>query len=314
MSDINVFINRLRKNARHWSKWARRQGITCYRIYDRDIPEFPVAVDIYEQRVHLQEIETGWQQEEEEHQRWADGIRHAVSEVLELPLDAISFKIRARQRGQAQYEKTGAQGEDFVVSEGGRRFIVNLEQYLDTGLFLDHRNTRRMVGERAKGKRFLNLFAYTGSFTVYAATGGAVSSTTVDMSNTYQEWTRRNFELNGMDLDKHELVRADVFAFLEHAVKTGVKYDLIVMDPPTFSNSKKMAGVLDVQRDHAHLINQCLRLLPAGGELFFSSNLRSFQLEAGELLPCSVKEISALTVPEDYRNKKIHRCFLLAKN
>jgi len=313
MSDINAFINRLRKNARHWSKWARRQGITCYRIYDRDVPEFPVAVDVYEQRVHLQEIDTGWQQEEEEHQRWAEGIRQAVSEVLELPLDAISFKIRARQRGQAQYEKTGAQGEDFVVGEGGRRFIVNLEQYLDTGLFLDHRNTRRMVGERAAGKRFLNLFAYTGSFTVYAATGGAVSSTTVDMSNTYQEWTRRNFELNCMDLGKHELVRADVFAFLEQAVKTGAKYDLIVMDPPTFSNSKKMAGVLDVQRDHAHLINQCLRLLPAGGELFFSSNLRSFQLEADALLPCSVKEISALTVPEDYRNKKIHRCFLLTK-
>jgi len=314
MSDINTFINRLRKNARHWSKWARRQGITCYRIYDRDVPEFPVAVDVYEQRVHLQEIDTGWQQEEEEHQRWAEGIRRAVSEVLELPLDAISFKIRARQRGQAQYEKTGAQGEDFVVNECGRRFIVNLEQYLDTGLFLDHRNTRRMVGERAAGKRFLNLFAYTGSFTVYAATGGAVSSTTVDMSNTYQEWTRRNFELNGMDLGKHELVRADVFAFLEQAVKTGAKYDLIVMDPPTFSNSKKMAGVLDVQRDHAHLINQCLRLLPMGGELFFSSNLRSFQLEADALLPCNVKEISALTVPEDYRNKKIHRCFLLTKN
>ena len=314
MSDITIFINRLRKNARHWSKWARRQGITCYRIYDRDVPEFPVAVDIYEQRVHLQEIDTGWQQDEEEHQRWAQGIRRAVSEVLELPLDAISFKIRARQRGQAQYEKTGAQGEDFVVSEGGRRFIVNLEQYLDTGLFLDHRNTRRMVGERAAGKRFLNLFAYTGSFTVYAATGGAVSSTTVDMSNTYQEWTRRNFELNGMDLAKHELVRADVFAFLEQAVRSGAKYDLIVMDPPTFSNSKKMAGVLDVQRDHAHLINQCLRLLPAGGELFFSSNLRSFRLEAEALLPCSVKEISALTVPEDYRNKKIHRCFLLAAN
>jgi len=314
MSDINVFINRLRKNVRHWSKWARRQGIACYRIYDRDIPEFPVAVDIYEQRVHLQEIETGWQQEEEEHQRWADGIRQAVSEVLELPLDAISFKIRARQRGQAQYEKTGARGEDFVVAEGGRRFIVNLEQYLDTGLFLDHRNTRRMVGERAKGKRFLNLFAYTGSFTVYAATGGAVSSTTVDLSNTYQDWARRNFELNGMDLQRHELVRADVFAFLEQAVKTGARYDLIVMDPPTFSNSKKMAGVLDVQRDHAQLINQCLRLLPPGGELFFSTNLRSFKIEAEALLPCSVKEISALTVPEDFRNKKIHRCYLLTVN
>ena len=311
MADITVFANRLRKNARHWAKWAKRQSITCYRIYDRDIPEYPLAVDFYENRVHLQEFETGWKQEEDEYNAWVEEVRNATAEVLDLPLEAISFKRRARQRGLSQYEKTGTQGDDFVVTENGHKFIVNLEQYLDTGLFLDHRNTRRMVQERASGKRFLNLFAYTGSFTVYAAGGGAVSSTTVDMSNTYQDWSKRNFELNGMDLKRHKLVRADVFAFLEQAVKEKQQYDLIVMDPPSFSNSKKMAGVLDVQRDHPHLINQCLQLLAKDGALFFSNNLRSFELEPEKFGPCKVRDISKQSVPEDYRNKKIHQCWLI---
>lgn len=311
-TDFSMFANRLRKNARHWAKWAKRQRISCYRIYDRDIPEFPVAVDVYESRVHLQEFDTGWQMTDEEHACWVAGIRAAASEVLDLPLEAIVFKIRARQRGTAQYEKTGASGEDFVVSEGGHRFIVNLEEYLDTGLFLDHRNTRRMVEERAAGRRFLNLFAYTGSFTVYAAAGGAASSVTVDMSNTYQDWARRNFELNGMDLERHRLVRDDVFAWLEKAVAAGEHFDLIVMDPPSFSNSKKMSGVLDVQRDHPRLINQCLRLLSPQGELFFSTNLRSFSLDEAALGTCRLEEISRQTVPEDFRNKKIHRCWLIA--
>lgn len=272
-----------------------------------------MALDLYEQRAHLQEFDTGWQIGEEEHARWAEEVRKAASEALELPLSVIVFKQRRRQRGLAQYEKTGAQGEDFIVHEGGHRFIVNLEEYLDTGLFLDHRNTRRMVQERAEGKRFLNLFAYTGSFTVYAAAGGAIRSTTVDLSNTYQDWARRNFELNGMDLEQHRLVRADVFSFLADAVGRGERYDLIVMDPPSFSNSKKMSGVLDVQRDHALLISQCLKLLSDGGELFFSTNLRSFQLDEAALETKNVREISGQTVPEDYRNKKIHRCWLICR-
>lgn len=314
MGDIQAFANRLRKNAKHWSKWARRQHVECYRVYDRDIPEFPLAIDIYGARAHLQEFDTGWQISDEEHAAWVHSIKDAVSEVLQLPLEAVTFKLRARQKGLAQYEKTGSRGDNFIVTEDGHRFIVNLEQYLDTGLFLDHRNTRRMVQEKAAGKRFLNLFAYTGSFTVYAAAGGAWESVTVDLSNTYQDWARRNFELNGMDLDKHHLVRADVLVWLDQAVASGEQFNLIVMDPPSFSNSKKMLGVLDVQRDHPHLINQCLALLAPGGELFFSTNLRSFELEAEKLTPCaSIQEISTLTVPDDYRNKKIHRCWLLKK-
>lgn len=313
MADFSVFANRLGKNARHWGKWARRQGISCYRVYDRDVPEFPLAIDLYAERVHLQEFDTGWQMSDEEHAAWVQGVRQTVSEVLQLPPSVISFKLRARQRGESQYEKTGASGEDFVVEEGGHRFIVNLEQYLDAGLFLDHRNTRRMVQQRAAGKRFLNLFAYTGSFTVYAAGGGAASSVTVDMSNTYQDWSRRNFELNGMDPARHQLVRADVLAWLEQALAAGEKFDLIVMDPPSFSNSKKMRGILDIQADHSRLIGQCLRLLNPGGELFFSNNLRSFKLERDKLLPCHVKDISAQTVPDDFRNKKIHQCWLIEK-
>ena len=314
MGDIQVFANRLRKNAKHWGKWARRQDIECYRVYDRDIPEFPLAIDIYGGRAHLQEFDTGWQLSEEAHLHWVDSVKQAAAEVLQLPPEVVTFKLRARQKGTAQYEKTGARGDDFVVAEGGHRFIVNLEQYLDTGLFLDHRNTRRMVQERAAGKRFLNLFAYTGSFTVYAAAGGAWESVTVDLSNTYQDWARRNFELNGMDLGQHHLVRADVFGWLDQAIATGEQFNLIVMDPPTFSNSKKMQGILDVQQDHPRLINQCLALLAPGGELFFSTNLRSFELEQALLSPCgSIQEISHLTVPEDYRNKKIHRCWRLNK-
>ncbi|MBZ0106117.1 MAG: class I SAM-dependent methyltransferase [Sulfuricella denitrificans] len=313
MSDFSAFFNRLRKNARHWAKWARRQEVSCYRVYDRDVPEFPLAVDIYRDHAHLQEFDTGWQMPEEAHAQWVESVRQNAAEALELPLQRVIYKLRARQRGESQYEKTGTTGEDFVVEEGGHRFIVNLTAYLDTGLFLDHRITRRMVQERAAGKRFLNLFAYTGSFTVYAAAGGASGSVTVDMSNTYQDWSLRNFELNGMDLKRHRLVRADVFAYLDQAIAAGEKFDLIVMDPPSFSNSKKMQGVLDVQRDYPRLINTCLELLAPGGELFFSTNLRSFRLDESALASGQVRDISSRTIPDDFRNKKIHYCWQIHK-
>jgi 23S rRNA (cytosine1962-C5)-methyltransferase len=312
MPDIIAYANRLAKNARHLSKWARRQGITCYRLYDRDVPEFPLTVDWYEARVHLQEVDTGWVQSDAEHAAWLEDVVGVSGEVLELPRAAVTLKQRQRQRGTAQYEKTGRVGEDFIVHEGGLRFIVNLESYLDTGLFLDHRITRAMVRERAEGKRFLNLFAYTGSFTAYAAAGGASESVSVDISNTYQDWAGRNFELNGLDLRRHRLVRADALAFLRDAVHAGERFDLIVLDPPTFSNSKKMHGVLDLQRDHASLIADCLSLLGDGGELLFSTNLRAFDFQA-EPRGATVVDITARTIPEDFRNKRIHHCFLLSK-
>lgn len=312
MADIAAFANRLRKNLRHWSKWARRSQISCYRLYDRDVPEFPFVLDLYGQQAHLQEVETGWQIAEDEYREWLNNVVAACAEVLQLPEASIHLKQRRRQKGLDQYEKTGISGEDIVVEEGGLKFIVNLDQYLDVGLFLDHRNTRSIVRQEAAGKRFLNLFAYTGSFSVYAADGGAVSSVTVDMSNTYQAWTQRNLALNGFSGGQHQLVRADVFRYLEEVAVAGQQFDLIVMDPPTFSNSAKMQGVLDVQRDHVWLIDQCLSVLSKNGVLYFSNNLRSFLLD--ERLPerCRIEEISSRTIPEDFRNKKIHRCWKIS--
>ena len=309
MAEISSYSNRLRKNAKHWGKWARRQGISCYRIYDQDIPEFPVAVDLYSDHVHLQEYQNRWEATEEEHQAWWQAVVEATAEVLGVPVSAVHGKVRKRQKGSEQYEKAESPGLEREVTEQGHRFLVNLDNYLDTGLFLDHRITRQIVQERAKDRRFLNLFAYTGSFTVYAAAGGASSSISVDMSNTYQEWSRRNFVLNGMDLERHRLIREDAFNYIREALDEELEFDLIVLDPPSFSNSKKMIGVLDVQRDHPWMIHQCMKLLNLDGEMFFSTNMRKFQLEQTLHDWYHIDEISDITVPEDFRNKKIHRCW-----
>ena len=249
MNNINDFINRLGKNLKHQLKWAKRQNLVAWRIYDRDIPQFPFAIDVYGEHIHLQEYDTGWLMQPEDYQQWLDEVCEAVQFVVGFPKENIHLKQRIRQKGTAQYEKTGTNGNDFIVHENGRAFWVNLDKYLDTGLFLDHRNTRQKIGSIAAGKRFLNLFSYTGSFTVYAATGGAICSETVDLSNTYLDWAKRNFQLNHMDLNVHQIVRADVFQYLVDAVKQNKQFDLIVLDPPSFSNSKKMLDILDIWRD-----------------------------------------------------------------
>ena len=323
MTDLAHFQNRLAKNARHLRKWARRADVHAYRVYDRDVPEFPVIVDCFETEsdgTHLQfqEVDTGWQQGEAEHREWTDHLLEVTAETFAVTADRVAVKHRARQRvggdKTLQHEATGLDEDDVVVREGGHRFIVNLHGYLDTGLFLDHRVTRGMVGERSRGRRFLNLFSYTSSFTVYAAGGGAVASESVDLSNTYSQWAERNLRLNAIDGSRHRVIRADVFTWLRDAVsafeagdRDGV--DLIVLDPPTFSNSKAMQGVLDVQRDHPWLIRQCLLLLAPGGELFFSTNLRSFALDPLVQEKAFFTEISARTVPEDFRDRRIHRCW-----
>ena len=309
MSDITAFANRLGKNAKHYLKWARRHDIEAWRLYDRDIPQFPFAIDVYGGQIHLQEYDTGWLMPPEEYEAWLAEVLEAVAFITGFAPADIHLKRRERQKGTQQYEKTGRAGEDFIVHEHGRRFWVNLEKYLDTGLFLDHRNTRQRVGEMAAGKRFLNLFAYTGSFSVYAATGGAAASETVDLSNTYLDWARRNFELNGIDEARHQIVRADVFQYLQAAAQAGKTFDLIVMDPPSFSNSKKMLDILDIQRDHLRLIDGAMALLASDGLLFFSNNLRSFALDEAVAQKYAVKDISKQSVPEDFRNKKIHQCW-----
>jgi 23S rRNA (cytosine1962-C5)-methyltransferase len=309
MKDYSVLQNRLRKNLKHWRKWARRRGIECFRVYDRDIPEFPFAIDLYGEFLHLQEFRASWKEGDEPEEGQA--LARMLSESVGVPLENVAIKTRQRQKGSSQYERLQVGERDQVVEEDGLRFIVNLHAYLDTGLFLDHRNTRKMVRERADGRRFLNLFAYTGSFTVYAVAGGASRSVTVDLSNTYQQWSRRNLELNGLGGPAHTRVRADVFRFLERANSEREQFDLIVMDPPSFSNSKKMEDVLDVQRDHVRLIRGCLALLAPGGALFFSNNLKGFRFDDALAQQTGAQEITRQTVPEDFHRHRPHRCWLI---
>lgn len=312
VSDWPALQNRLRKNWQHVSKWAKRQEITCFRLYDRDIPTFPLMIDWYQGQLHIQEYDTNWQQTEAEHLQWTQQIKHIIADTLSVPIDALHWKHRHRQRGQNQYEKTGVAGQDFIVREHGHQFWVNIDAYLDTGLFLDHRPTRRRIELEAAGKRFLNLFCYTAAFTVYAAAGKALSSESVDLSNTYLEWAKRNLLLNQIDIAQHKLVRADVMQYVYAAKKSRRQYDLIVLDPPSFSNSAKMQGVLDIQRDHSALIRDCLHLLVPNGTLYFSTNLRRFMLDSE--WHALAENISHQSVPEDFRNKKIHQCWRIPKH
>lgn len=301
------FANRLRKLARHLRRWPTKRGITCYRLYERDIPEIPLVVDRYEDALHIAEFERPHDRTAAEHADWLDFMVQTAAETLELPRESVFTKHRARQRGISQYERVDERQAVRVVSEGGLKFQVNLSDYLDTGLFLDHRQTRAMVRDLAEGKNFLNLFAYTGSFTVYAAAGGAAKTTSVDLSATYQDWTAANLRLNGFEGPEHRLVRDDASTFLSSIA--GEKFDLAVVDPPTFSNSKRLDEDWDVQRDHAALLNQVIEHMSEGGVIFFSTNSRRFKLDESALAGVSIREISKQTVPEDFRNKRIHRCW-----
>jgi 23S rRNA (cytosine1962-C5)-methyltransferase len=302
-----MFRNRLRKNARHLRKWAAREQVTCYRLYDRDIPEVPVVVDWYEGRVHVAEFERNAPEGTSEDPVWFETMAATAAEVMDVPLDRTFLKVRRRQAGTSQYQRFGTVGARFIVSEGGLRFVVNLSDYLDTGLFLDHRMTRARVRDEARGARMLNLFAYTGSFSVYAAAGGAESTTTVDMSNTYLEWAEENLALNGFQPPAHRIERHDALGFLEDGPRDSGRFDLIVLDPPTFSNSKKMAGTFDVQRDHLTLVEQALRFLAPGGVLWFSTNMRRFHPDLDVLSRGAAVEMTAKTVPPDFAQHRPHR-------
>jgi len=310
-----MFRNRLDRMGKHWRKWARRQGITCFRLYDRDIPDVPLAIDWYEGQLHVAEFVRPHDRSEAEHRVWLDFIVQTAAEALGVDPDSQTFlKRRERQRGKSQYERQDDAGQLREVHEGGHTFLVNLSDYLDTGLFLDHRQTRAMVQADAAGKRFLNLFGYTGSFTVYAAAGGAATTTTVDLSNTYLQWARRNLRRNGLDGPSHQFVRDDAAAFLRHrAARREPPFDLAVVDPPTFSNSKRLTGVWDVQQQHAELLLRLLEQMSPGGKVYFSTNLRRFKLDEQVLRHVAVREITAQTIPPDFRNKRIHRCWTLVK-
>jgi 23S rRNA (guanine2445-N2)-methyltransferase / 23S rRNA (guanine2069-N7)-methyltransferase len=316
--NARAFENRLRKNLKHLGKWARREQVDCWRVYDADLPEYAVAVDLYQSDrlyVHVQEYEApATIDPEKADQRLREALA-LIPGVLEIPPEQMTFKVRRRQRGSAQYEKFGSDSGFHEVREGRCRLLVNLGDYLDTGLFLDHRITRQMVEEKAAGKRFLNLFCYTGAATVHAAVGGAATTTSVDMSATYLEWARRNLRLNGFAGAGHELVQGDCIGWLEDSAgRAAESYDLIFLDPPTFSNSKRMEGTFDVQRDHVMLIGNALALLAPGGELLFSTNLRKFRFEDDRFHGFEVKELTRATLPPDFeRNPRIHQCWSLRK-
>lgn len=314
-SSAEMFANRLRKNLQHLGRWARRQEIACYRLYDADLHEYNLAIDVYQSDrsyVHVQEYEAP---ETIDPDKARQRLRHALAViplVLEIPLEQMVFKQRRRQSGGTQYEKFAEHGVFHEVREGPCRLLVNFTDYLDTGLFLDHRNTRALVGELARGKRFLNLFCYTASATVHAGLAGAAATTSVDMSHTYLDWARRNLELNGLTGRAHELVQADVLRWLGDY--RGPRFGVIFLDPPTFSRSKRMVETLDVQRDHVALIRDTAALLEPDGVLIFSTNYRRFRIDAGALVGLGIQDISRKTLPKDFeRNPKIHQCFRISR-
>jgi len=306
-----MFRNRLTKVYRHRSKVARRQAIDSYRIYDHDLPEFPFSIEIYEGKVYVAEYKRRHNLSEEAYEQWMDKSLDVMAEILQIPVDNIFTKLRQRKAGrQGQYQKTDVTKNEFIVQENSLKFIVNLSDYLDTGLFLDHRVTRQMVMNECTGKRLLNLFAYTGSFSVYAAAGGASKVTTVDLSKTYLNWAERNMKLNGFESDRYETVHADVLQYIK--TLSANSYDLIVMDPPTFSNSKRMDDFLDIQRNHVELINDCMRILSDSGILYFSTNFTKFKLQEKELNVSAVKDITKATTPFDFEGKLKRWCFRIS--
>lgn len=308
-----MFANRLKKNLKKLSNWVKQNRISCYRVYDADLPEYAVAVDIYQGEqtwVNVQEYEPPKSIDQHKADQRLAGLLAEIPCVLKVEPEQVFLKIRRKQKSTDQYEKYGDQGRFHIIEEGGCKLLVNFEDYLDTGLFLDHRPIRMMIQQQAKDKNFLNLFAYTGSATVHAAVGGAKSTTTVDMSNTYLNWAKKNLALNTTE-GNHDFIQADCLDWLENeAAQPSKLYDLIFLDPPTFSNSKRMDAAFDIQTDHVQLINNAVALLAPGGMLYFSTNFRRFKIDKAALSELIVDDISAATVPEDFaRNPKIHYCW-----
>ena len=309
---ILMFRNRLAKVYKHISKQANRQGITCYRVYDHDLPEFPFIIEVYGDKLYVAEYKRRHNMTDEEHDEWLEQCKAVMADVLPVLESNIFIKVRQRKAGRlGQYQKLEETKTEFVVEEQGLQFIINLSDYLDTGLFLDHRITRQMVKDMCEGKKVLNLFCYTGSFSVYAAAGGAAEVTSIDLSNTYLAWAVKNMELNFPQYTEHHSIQADVKKVLK--TLTPASYDIIVMDPPTFSNSKRMDDFLDIQRDHVALINDCMVLLKEGGVLFFSTNFTRFNLMIGALKASDIKDITKATTPFDFGQKLNRFCFKISK-
>lgn len=309
MADYQTIKNRIAKNFAHKQKWAKRIGVEAYRLYEKDIPEFPFIIDLYKNKAVIYE--------KRDEVIDADKFNHfefiisATKEVLNLKEDDISIKSRMRQKGTTQYTRLEEKNEFFPVTEHAAQYLINVHDYLDTGLFLDHRPLRQIVYKSSENKNVLNLFSYTGSISVMAALGGATKVVSVDMSNTYMDWTKRNFELNNISLTKHQFIVDSALDYLE---KASAKFDLIILDPPTFSNSKKMDNEFEVEQDQEFLVNNCMRLLNTDGVLYFSNNKRKFRLSPALIEKYKIEDITPKTIPEDYRDNKIHCCYKITHN
>lgn len=302
-------INRIRRNMRQLKSWRKKNNITCYRLYDKDIPEIPLVIDRYENRLHVAEYYRFADQDQTDREAKFCYLLAGVCEALQISEENLFYKVRKKQKGEQQYRKQDDSGNRFTVQENGLNFEVNLSDYLDTGLFLDHRNTRQLIRERVTGKRFLNLFGYTGSFTLYAAAGGAASTVTVDLSATYLDWAVRNLLLNFKPDKRHRFIKSDVIQWLYDTLRSEHQlFDLVVCDPPTFSNSKQTTQDFDVQQRQQELLELIVKLTAEGGEIYFSTNFRKFKF-AAELPGTAIEELTPETIPQDFRNKRIHRCW-----
>lgn len=300
---MDMIKNRLEKNLKKLKPWSDRNQIEAFRLYDRDIPEYPYIVDIYKDHYLIYD-KSDLRDKDKNH---LPHVLEALKAIFKCDDSRIVLKKRERQEGLKQYEKLGEKEETFSVRESQALFKINLYDYLDTGLFLDHRPMRQKVFKTAQGKKFLNLFCYTGSVSVFAALAGA-QTTSVDMSQTYLRWAQDNFQLNNIDPEKHNFINADVLEWLRSQVAEPA-FDIIFLDPPTFSNSKKMDDTFEVERDQDFLVNRCMGLLQPGGVLYFSNNKRKFKISENILKNYHVKDLTLESIPQDFHDKKIHCCF-----
>ncbi len=313
-SDHTALKNRLIKNQKKLKSYLAKNQIEAYRLYNKDIPEYPYLIDIYGKHAVIYEQGKKLQDEDQNLREIHQGnIETALTEVIGIEPALQHFKIREKQKGNEQYRPLDPRSQDFfVVKEPPFKFLVNLERYLDTGLFLDHRPLRQFLVNNSHGKKVLNLFCYTGSLSVAAAKGGGIV-TSIDMSNTYLDWAYENFLINELDPKQHVFYQADVLKELLIRKENNELFDLIILDPPSFSNSKRMEEDLDIERDHPLLVRDSMALLAPGGTLYFSTNKRKFELHNVITQHYKVKEISQWSIPQDFHQTNIHRAFMIER-